>query len=140
MSEPENPAEAYSNASPVNEAPAAQSESASVPQAATGQEASSSADQGPSSAARGRPFRGAPPGRGRERKGRRRFGRGKVCGFCVEKVRYIDYKDVRRLRRFMTERGKILTRRVSGACASHQRMLTHAIHRARVLALLPFKV
>jgi len=57
---------------------------------------------------------------------------------CVEKATYVDYKDIRRLRRFVADRGKILSRRVSGACAKHQRMVTRAIHRARILALLPF--
>ena len=73
-----------------------------------------------------------PGGRG-GRKGRR-----KVCQFCVDKIDYIDYKDVARLRRFMSERAKILPRRVTGTCARHQRDLTVAIKRARQIALLPF--
>ena len=73
-----------------------------------------------------------PGGRG-GRKGRR-----KVCQFCVDKIDSIDYKDVARLRRFMSERAKILPRRVTGTCARHQRELTVAIKRARHLALLPF--
>ncbi len=64
--------------------------------------------------------------------------RRKVCSFCVDKVEAIDYKDVPRLRRYITERGKILPRRISGACAKHQRQLTVAIKRARNVALLPF--
>lgn len=64
--------------------------------------------------------------------------RRKVCGFCVDKVAYIDYKNVSRLRRYVTERGKILARRSSGNCAKHQRQVAHAIKRARHLALLPF--
>lgn len=64
--------------------------------------------------------------------------RRKVCGFCVDKVEYIDYKSFNRLRRFVSERGKILPRRATGTCASHQRILTHAIKRAREIALLPF--
>lgn len=62
----------------------------------------------------------------------------KVCGFCVDKVDAIDYKDVSKLRRFVTERGKILPRRISGNCAKHQRQVTVAIKRARNIALLPF--
>jgi small subunit ribosomal protein S18 len=69
---------------------------------------------------------------------RRRFGRRKVCKFCVDKVGPIDYKDVRRLRNFITERGKIIPRRISGSCARHQRQLTGAIKRARTMALLPY--
>ncbi|HEY8498605.1 MAG TPA: 30S ribosomal protein S18 [Limnochordales bacterium] len=64
--------------------------------------------------------------------------RRKVCAFCVEKVEWIDYKDPNRLRKYMTERAKILPRRITGNCARHQRQLTTAIKRARHLALLPF--
>ena len=64
--------------------------------------------------------------------------RRKVCVFCVEKVTHIDYKAAGRLRRYVSDRGKILTRRATGTCASHQRALTHAIKRAREIALLPF--
>ncbi|MBE6830078.1 30S ribosomal protein S18 [Clostridium sp. KNHs216] len=64
--------------------------------------------------------------------------RKKVCGFCVDRVESIDYKDVAKLRRFISERAKILPRRVTGTCAHHQRELTIAIKRARHLALLPF--
>ncbi|MFC1682871.1 30S ribosomal protein S18 [Candidatus Zixiibacteriota bacterium] len=70
-----------------------------------------------------------------------KFGRGrrrKVCRFCESKIQLIDYKDERRLRRFQTERGKIVPRRISGTCARHQRQLTTAIKRARHLALLPY--
>lgn len=69
---------------------------------------------------------------------RGRKARKKVCGFCVDKVENIDYKDIARLRRYMSERGKILSRRVTGTCARHQRELTVAIKRARHLALLPY--
>ncbi|CUH95806.1 putative secreted protein [Propionispora sp. 2/2-37] len=62
----------------------------------------------------------------------------KVCSFCVDKVEVIDYKEVPKLRRYTTERGKILPRRISGNCAKHQRQLTLAIKRARNIALLPF--
>ena len=74
-----------------------------------------------------RPMRGGP------RKARR-----KVCSFCVDKVECIDYKDVARLRRFISERAKILPRRVTGTCAFHQRALTTAIKRARYVALIPY--
>ena len=67
-----------------------------------------------------------------------RKGHRKVCQFCVDKVDYIDYKDVARLRRCMSERAKILPRRVTGTCARHQRGLTTAIKRARQVALVPF--
>src|SRR5690606_3080471 len=71
--------------------------------------------------------------------GPRRFSRRKVCQFCADKIDYIDYKDTKRIRKFMTDRGKILPRRITGNCAAHQRMLTNAIKRARVVALVPFK-
>ena len=64
--------------------------------------------------------------------------RRKVCSFCVDKVQDIDYKEVGKLHKFLTERGKILPRRISGTCAKHQRQLTIAIKRARNVALLPF--
>lgn len=64
--------------------------------------------------------------------------RRKVCSFCVDKVEEIDYKDVAKLRRYITERGKILPRRISGNCAKHQRQMTTVIKRARNVALLPF--
>ncbi len=73
-----------------------------------------------------------------ERPNRPRKSRKKVCNFCVDKVEYIDYKDVSKLRRFLSERAKILPRRVTGTCAHHQRELTTAIKRARQVALLPF--
>lgn len=68
----------------------------------------------------------------------RRFQRRKFCRFCAEKAEYIDYKDIRTLRGFITERGKILPRRMTGVCAGHQRLLTEAIKRARHIALLSF--
>ena len=64
--------------------------------------------------------------------------RKKVCIFCQDKVEAIDYKDVAKLRKFISERGKILPRRVSGTCALHQRELTVAVKRARQMALLPY--
>lgn len=72
----------------------------------------------------------------RERRRRRR----KVCAFCVDKIDVVDYKDTGRLRRYITERAKILPRRISGNCARHQRQLTRAIKRARQMALLPYTV
>ena len=68
----------------------------------------------------------------------RRTSRKKVCSFCVDKAEAIDYKDVAKLKKYVTERGKILPRRISGNCAKHQRALTVAIKRARVMALLPY--
>jgi small subunit ribosomal protein S18 len=62
----------------------------------------------------------------------------KVCKLCVEKLERIDYKDDRRLARFITDRGKIVPRRISGTCARHQKQVTLAVKRARILALLPF--
>ena len=64
--------------------------------------------------------------------------RRKVCSFCVDKVESIDYKDVARLRKYTSERAKILPRRVTGTCARHQRELTTAIKRARIVALMPY--
>ncbi len=64
--------------------------------------------------------------------------RKKVCIFCVDKVDFIDYKDSAKLRKFISERGKILPRRISGTCAKHQRELNTAIKRARQVALLPY--
>jgi small subunit ribosomal protein S18 len=80
-----------------------------------------------------------PSGGGRPSGGpRRRYGRRKVCRFCAEKSLLIDYKDLRTLRYFISERGKIVPRRISGNCAEHQRKLTESIKRARNIALLPF--
>ncbi|MBO6039770.1 MAG: 30S ribosomal protein S18 [Oscillospiraceae bacterium] len=64
--------------------------------------------------------------------------RRKVCQFCADKAAYIDYKDTAKLRRFLSERGKILPRRTTGTCAMHQRELTEAIKRSRQVALLPY--
>ena len=79
---------------------------------------------------------GGPGGQGGPRK-RRPFQRRKVCRFCAEKNLTIDYKEPRTLRFFITERGKIVPRRISGNCAAHQRHITEAIKRARNIALLP---
>jgi small subunit ribosomal protein S18 len=77
-------------------------------------------------------------GRSREASPFRRRGRRKVCRFCAEKTLPIDYKEVRILSNFVTERGKIIPSRITGTCARHQRELTTAIKRARTTALLPF--
>jgi small subunit ribosomal protein S18 len=65
-------------------------------------------------------------------------GRRKVCTFCVDKVEHIDYKDTNRLKKLISEQGKILPKRMTGTCAKHQRQLTTAIKRARHVALLPY--
>jgi len=72
-------------------------------------------------------------GRGGFKKGRK-----KVCAFCVDRIYDIDYKDIPRLRRYLSERAKVVPRRVTGTCARHQRQLTQAIKRARHIALLPY--
>ena len=72
----------------------------------------------------------------RREKGRRP--RKKVCSFCVDKIESINYKEIGRLQRYVSERGKILPRRFSGNCAKHQRLVTLAVKRARSIALLPF--
>jgi small subunit ribosomal protein S18 len=80
-------------------------------------------------------------GRENDRGGfRRRPGRRKVCRFCAEKDARIDFKDVRMLSSFLSERGKIVPSRITGTCALHQRELTTAIKRARTVALLPYTV
>lgn len=66
--------------------------------------------------------------------------RRKVCNFCADKITVIDYKDVARLKKYITERGKILPRRVTGNCAGHQRALTDAIKRSREIALMPYVI
>lgn len=68
----------------------------------------------------------------------KRFQRKKFCKFCAEKVTYIDYKDLKTIKAYITERGKILSRKMTGTCSVHQRELTTAIKRARSIALLPF--
>ena len=73
-----------------------------------------------------------------ENRGPRGRKRRKVCAFCVDKVEHIDYKDAGKLRRYTSERAKILPRRTTGTCAMHQRQLTEAIKRARQIALLPY--
>ncbi|MEI6702126.1 MAG: 30S ribosomal protein S18 [Deltaproteobacteria bacterium] len=97
---------------------------------------SSSSYQRPAGGSGQRPTGGGPGGPGGPRK-RRPFQRRKVCRFCAEKNLAIDYKEPRTLRFFITERGKIVPRRISGNCAAHQREITEAIKRARNIALLP---
>lgn len=88
--------------------------------------------------------RGAGKGKDKDDKGGRRGGGGgffrrrRVCKFCVEKIDYVSYKDVKVLTPFIPERGKIQPRRISGTCAKHQRALQTAIKRARQLALIPY--
>src|SRR6266571_1923204 len=84
-----------------------------------------------------RPGQGGPGG---QQGGKKKFfyRRKRVCKFCVKKIEYIDFKDVKTLQQFIPERGKILPRRISGTCALHQRKLQNAIKRARIAALLPF--
>ncbi|MGO9379411.1 MAG: 30S ribosomal protein S18 [Dissulfurispiraceae bacterium] len=68
----------------------------------------------------------------------KRFQRRKFCRFCADKIAFIDYKDIKVMRGYMTERGKILSRKVTGTCSVHQRELTTAVKRARNIALIPF--
>lgn len=70
----------------------------------------------------------------------RRRKRKKICSFCANKVKQIDYKDTKFLQKYITDRGKILPRRITGNCANHQRQLTSAVKRARLMALLPFSI
>lgn len=112
----------------------------SAPQAPEGQAAPAAA---PQSGADARPQRPGPGGPGGDRRPprdnrRRRFPRRKVCYFRASKAEYIDYKDVNTLRRFVSENGKILPRRMTGTSAKFQRLLTTAVKRARYMALLPF--
>ncbi|MBW6462820.1 MAG: 30S ribosomal protein S18 [Dethiobacteria bacterium] len=72
------------------------------------------------------------------RRDRGRKPKKKICSYCVDKIESVDYKQYEKLKRFVTERGKVLPRRISGNCARHQRQLTRAIKKARIMALLPF--
>ena len=112
---------------------------AATPQAATGAEAGVSSPSAPPSRPGGRPAggpggrpSGGPGGRGKF------FRRKKVCKFCTEKIDAIPYRDVRLLQGFVAERGKIVPRRLTGVCTTHQRRLTRVIKQARNIALLPF--
>ncbi len=77
---------------------------------------------------------------GGEEGGRRGFGRRKVCRFCADKALKVDYKDQGQMKYFLTERGKIIPRRISGNCAKHQREVATAVKRGRMLAILPYTV
>ncbi len=81
----------------------------------------------------------AAPAAAPARKPFKRMNKKKVCQFCIDKATHIDYKDVAKLRKYVTEKGKMLPRRMTGVCAKHQRMLAEAVKRARIVALLPFK-
>ena len=112
---------------------------AATPQAAPGAETGASSPSAPPSRPGGRPAggpggrpAGGPGGRGKF------FRRKKVCKFCTEKIDAIPYRDVRLLQGFVAERGKIVPRRLTGVCTTHQRRLTRAIKQARNIALLPF--
>ena len=93
---------------------------------------------GPGAGPGGDDRRGGPGGGPQGGKKKFFYRRKRVCKFCVEKIEYIDYKDLKTLQQFIPERGKILPRRISGTCALHQRKLQNAIKRARIAALLPF--
>ena len=75
---------------------------------------------------------------GKRAGGRMKRAKKKICSFCMDKAEGIDYKDITKIRKYVTERGKILPRRISGNCAKHQRALTVAIKRARHIALMPY--
>ena len=94
--------------------------------------------RGPGGPGGGDDRRGGGPGGAQGGKKKFFYRRKRVCKFCVEKIEYIDFKDVKTLQQFIPERGKILPRRISGTCALHQRKLQNAIKRARIAALLPF--
>ena len=87
----------------------------------------------------GRPAPSRTPGGMGMRRGTSRR-RPKFCYYCVEKQEHVDYKDVDKLKKYISERGKIIPRRVTGNCAKHQRLLTEAIKRARYMALLPYSL
>ena len=94
------------------------------------------------SGGRGKKKKGAAAGGrgGRRPDFRRRFGRRKVCRFCADKKIGIDYKDPQLLKYFITDRGKLVPRRLTGNCAKHQREISTAVNRARMIALMPFAV
>ena len=89
---------------------------------------------------KGRGERGRGGGGGGGGGGKRRFSRRKVCRFCADKMVLIDYKDPQTLKYFITDRGKIVPRRITGNCAKHQRKVALAIKRSRMVALMPFAV
>ena len=85
------------------------------------------------------PATAAPAAPAAAKKPMRKAPRRKVCAFCLEKATEIDYKDIAKLKKYVTEKGKILPRRMTGVCSKHKRLLSTAIKRARLVALLPFK-
>ena len=97
-------------------------------------------DRGDRGGDRDRGDRGDRGGRDEGGRGGRGFGRRKVCRFCAEKTLKVDFKDANTLKYYVTERGKIIPRRISGNCAKHQRQVAVAIKRARMVALLPYTV
>ena len=122
---------------------------AATPQASSGSDSGSGPHSGPGPCSGsghrpgGRPSSGGPGGGGRPSSGGpggrgKFFRRKKVCKFCTEKIDAIPYRDVRLLQGFVAERGKIVPRRLTGVCTTHQRRLTRAIKQARNIALLPF--
>jgi small subunit ribosomal protein S18 len=131
MSE-ENQGKAFETSAPA--APHAASGSESSPASGSGPGYGSGPRSGgrPAGSPGGRPPGGGPGGRGKF------FRRKKVCKFCTEKIDAIPYRDVRLLQGFVAERGKIVPRRLTGVCTTHQRRLTRAIKQARNIALLPF--
>lgn len=126
--------EVQAPAVPVDTTSAAEQapEAAAAPEAEAAAPAAETTEAAP--AAEGKAPYEKRPYRQNNMRGRRK----KVCAFCAEKATFIDYKDAAKLRKFISERGKILPRRISGTCAKHQRDLTTAIKRARVIALLPY--
>jgi small subunit ribosomal protein S18 len=114
------------------QAKAPESGASSGPGGHSGQSGPGGHSGGPRPAGAPRPAGGGPGGRGKF------FRRKKVCKFCTEKIDAIPYRDVRLLQGFVAERGKIVPRRLTGVCTTHQRRLTRAIKQARNIALLPF--
>jgi small subunit ribosomal protein S18 len=100
--------------------------------------ARSTVDDGPEDLPNVAKQRNRKPARRRDKKGGPGSGRRKPCLFCKDKVEHVDYKDVGTLRRFISERGKIRSRRITGACRRHQNQIAQAVKRARELALLPY--
>lgn len=111
---------------------------ATEPQAQPAPQATSSAPAGEGYSQDRGGDRGDRQERPRRRGGGGRFGRRRVCAFCVDKIDHIDYKEPAKLRRYVSDRAKIEPRRKTGTCAKHQRMLTLALKRARHIALLPY--
>jgi small subunit ribosomal protein S18 len=116
---------------------APESGASAAPQERQGSGPSSGQGSGPGSGSGGGPRPGGRPGGGPGGRGKF-FRRKKVCKFCTEKIDAIPYRDVRLLQGFVAERGKIVPRRLTGVCTTHQRRLTKAIKQARNIALLPF--